>query len=382
MLADRTKRIQPSGIRKIFELASSLPDPIDFSIGQPDFDVPEVVKAAAIRAIEEGFNRYTVTQGVPELNAKLQALVTGRYGFSPGASLVTAGVSGGLLLSYLALLDPHDEILIPEPYFVMYRVLAEIVGAKAVSYDTYPDFELRREELEKKVTPRTRVLLLNSPSNPTGRVLTERELREAADFARDHRLTILSDEIYDAFVYGVPFRSPCEFYERTVVLSGFSKTLGMPGWRIGYAVGPSDILDAMKTFQQFTYVCANTVAQKAALYALDCDLSPLVAGYQSKRDRVVTALSPYYDLVRPNGAFYAFPALPEGMSGTAFQAAALSEQMLVVPGTAFSERDSHFRISFATSDEVLDRGLDALVRIGKSARQALSRSPLRRASGA
>lgn len=365
MLADRTQRVQPSGIRRIFELAASLDDPIDFSIGQPDFEVPEAVKEAAIRAIREGAAKYTVTQGLPELNAKIQARVAAQYGFAPGASLITAGVSGGLLLSYLVLLDPGDEILIPDPYFVMYRVLADIVGAKAVTYDTYPDFRLRREELERRVTPRTKVLLLNSPSNPTGRVLSSEELAMAAEFARDHGLTILSDEIYDAFVYGVPFHSACEHYDRTVVLSGFSKTLGMPGWRIGYAVGPHDILDAMKTFQQFTYVCANVIAQQAALHALDCDLSELVRGYAAKRDKVVAKLSPHYRLVVPDGSFYAFPELPRGLDGMGLVNRALEHQVLVVPGTAFSPRDSHFRISFATSDDTLERGLDALAAIAR-----------------
>lgn len=365
MLADRTKRVQPSGIRRIFELAASLDEPIDFSIGQPDFEVPEAVKEAAIRAIRDGASKYTVTQGLPELNARIQARVREEFGFAPGASLITAGVSGGLLLSYLALLDPGDEILIPDPYFVMYRVLADLIGATAVTYDTYPDFRLRREELERRVTPRTKVLLLNSPSNPTGRVLTNEELAMAAEFARDHDLTILSDEIYDAFVYGVPFRSVCEHYPRTVLLSGFSKTLGMPGWRIGYAVGPHEILDAMKTFQQFTFVCANVIAQHAALHALDCDLSPLVAGYARKRDRVVERLAPHYPLVVPDGSFYAFPELPRGLDGAGFVKQALERQLLVVPGTAFSARDSHFRISFATDDATLDRGLDALIDIAR-----------------
>lgn len=370
MLSSRASRIRPSGIRKIFELASSLPEPIDLSIGQPDFEVPRAVKDAAIRAIEEGFSRYTVTEGVPELNERLRGRVRENFGFDPGASLVTAGVSGGLLLAYLALLDPGDEILIPDPYFVMYRVLADVVGAKAVCYDTHPDFRLRREELERHVTARTRVLLLNSPSNPTGRVLSEEELRVAADFAREHDLTIVSDEIYDAFVYGVRFRSACEFHERTLLLSGFSKTLGMPGWRIGYAVGPRDLIDAMKTLQQFTFVCANTIAQRAALHALDCDLTDLVAGYARKRDRVVAALAPHYELVAPDGSFYAYPRLPRGFSGAQMANAAIAEQLLIVPGTAFSPRDSHFRLSFATDDATLERGLDALIRLARAGAMA------------
>ena len=252
MLADRTLQVKPSGIRKIFELAASVKDPIDFSIGQADFDVPEEVKEAAIQAIRDGFNRYSVTQGDAELNALIKQTVKERYGYDPGASFVTAGVSGGLLLAYLVLLNPGDEILIPDPHFVMYKVLADIIGAKAVSYDVHPDFRIRREALDGAITEKTKVLLVNSPSNPTGHVCDQEELKIAADFARQHDLTVISDEIYDGLVYDGEYHSISEFYDRTVLLSGFSKTYGMPGWRIGYAVGPEQILDPMKTFQQFT----------------------------------------------------------------------------------------------------------------------------------
>lgn len=364
-LADRTQRVRPSGIRRIFELAARLEDPVDFSIGQADFDVPDAVKEAAIQAIREGFNKYTVTQGIPELNERVRDRARERHGFDPGASLITAGVSGGLMLSYMVLLDPGDEILIPEPYFVMYQVLAEMVGARAVPYDTYPDFRIRREELEKRVSERTRVILVNSPQNPTGRVLSEQELETVAAFAGAHQLTVLSDEIYDSFVYDGEYHSISEKYERTVLLSGFSKSLGMPGWRIGYAIGPREILDAMKTFQQFTYVCANTVAQKAALYAMDHDSGEQIRAYRGKRDQVVEALGEVFSLVPPGGSFYAFPGLPEGMSGATFAERALERNVLVVPGSAFSSRDTHFRLSFAATDERLREGLQILRELGE-----------------
>lgn len=360
MFAERTRRVKPSGIRKIFELVASLQDPIDFSIGQADFDVPEPVKEAAIRAIREGFNKYTVTEGIPELNERVQARVRERYGFAPGASLITAGVSGGLLLAYLALLDPGDEILVPDPYFVMYKVLADLLGATAVCYDTYPDFRIRREELARHISPRTKAILINSPSNPTGRVLSADELRTVAEVARAHDLVVISDEIYDAFVYEGEFHSVAEFYPRTLLLSGFSKTLGMPGWRIGYAVGPKDLLEVMKTLQQFTFVCANTVAQKAALYALEEDCTEQVAAYRGKRDLVLAGLSGAFETVAPGGSFYVFPRLPAGMNGATFIGRALEHKVLIVPGTAFSARDTHFRLSFAAKDDELRKGLALL----------------------
>ncbi|MFH0947180.1 MAG: aminotransferase class I/II-fold pyridoxal phosphate-dependent enzyme, partial [Planctomycetota bacterium] len=327
--------------------------------------VPEPVKEAAIRAIREGFNRYSVTQGDAELNECIRHTVRQRYGYDPGASLVTAGVSGGLLLAYFVLLNPGDEILIPDPHFVMYKVLADIIGARAVSYDVHPDFRIRKEALESAVSGKTKVLLLNSPSNPTGHVSDQEELKIVAEFARQHDLTVISDEIYDAFVYDEEYHSISEFYDRTVLLSGFSKTYGMPGWRIGYAVGPEEVLDAMKTFQQFTFVCANTVAQKAALFAMRHDCTEQVAAYRQKRDRVVERLSAGYDLVPPGGSFYAYPKLPEGVGGTAFVKQALEEKVLVVPGTAFSGRDTHFRLSFAAPFEKLERGLEVLARLAE-----------------
>lgn len=365
MLADRTRRIQPSGIRKIFELVAAMKDPIDFSIGQADFDVPEEVKEAAVRAIREGFNKYTVTQGIPELNERVMAYVRERHGFAPGASLITAGVSGGLLLSYLVLLDPGDEILIPDPYFIMYKVLADLLGATALCYDTHPDFRIRREVLEHLVTARTKAILLNSPANPTGRVFSGAELRMVADFARAHGLWVISDEIYDAFVYEVEYHSVSEFHEKTILLSGFSKTYGMPGWRIGYAVGPPEALEAMKTLQQFTFVCANTPAQKAALYALENDCSDQVKAYRGKRDLVVSMLGDVYDLIPPEGSFYAYPRLPDGIAGADFVKRALQDKVLVVPGTAFSRHDTHFRLSFAARDDVLERGLALLREQGR-----------------
>lgn len=360
MLSERAGRIRPSGIRKMFERAAQMQDPIDFSIGQPHFEVPEEIQRAAIDAIRTGKSRYSVTQGIPELGEKVSHALTQRLGRPVESSLITAGVSGGLLLSYFVLLDPGDEILVPEPYFVIYRVLAELLGAKAVYYDTYPDFRLTRAALDRASTERTKVLLLNSPANPTGSVLSEDELRVAADFARQNKLVIISDEIYEAFVYDGPHRSVAEFHEETVVLGGFSKSYAMPGWRLGYAAGPAPLLEAMSTLQQFTFVCANTVAQHAAVPALDLDLSGYVDDYRRKRDRICAALAESYHPVRPGGSFYLFLAAPAGETGATFAEKALAKELLVVPGKACSERDTHFRLSFAVDDAMLERGIDVL----------------------
>lgn len=366
VLAERMGRIEPSGIRRIFELMTTMADPINLSIGQPHYDPPEALVEAACRAIRGGMNRYTVTQGLPELNQRILHQVEQRHGRRPESCLVTAGVSGGLVLSFLALLDPGDEILLPDPGFMMYRNLAAVVGANAKFYSTYPRtpggrFQLDAAEIEALVGSRTRILFLNSPSNPTGAVLSPAELEAACAVANKHGLFVVSDEIYDFFVYETEFHSPLRHAERCVQLGGFSKTFGIPGWRMGFATGPQKVLDAMKTLQQFSFVCAPAPFQQALLEAaFDLDMRPYLADYRHKRDFVAAQLHRRYALRPPEGSFYAFPQLPAGLQGAEFLQRALDQHLLVVPGKSFSARDSHFRLSFAADDATLARGIAAL----------------------
>ncbi|MFH1998689.1 MAG: pyridoxal phosphate-dependent aminotransferase, partial [Planctomycetota bacterium] len=353
--------IQASGIRKIFELVASMPDPINLSIGQADFDVPQPVKEAAIKAIEEGFNRYTVTQGIPELNERIKAFLKDRYAYTPDESLVTCGVSGGLVLALLSLVNPGDEVLLPDPYFVMYKVLVDLCQGVPKYYSLYPDFRLRKEELEQQVTTKTKLILLNSPSNPTGSVLSPAELNCVAEVAKKHDLFVICDEIYDQFVYLDRFHSLAEYYQdKLILLGGFSKTYGMPGWRMGYATGPREVLDKMMVLQQFTFVCAPSFAQKAVLHALDLDMSEYIEKYRNKRDLVYNGLKDYFDVTRPDGSFYIFPKLPAGYNGQDFVKKAVAHNVLVVPGSAFSRQDTHFRISFAAPDDQLKKGMEIL----------------------
>lgn len=357
-----------SGIRRIFELAATMRDPIDLSIGQAHYDVPDAIKEVAIASIRQGFNRYTVTQGLPALNAAILARLRERTGYDGEHTLVTSGVSGGLHLGFLALLDPGDEILIPDPYFTMYAVLAGLCDARVRTYDLSPGAPLDEERLVAAIGPRTKVLLVNSPSNPSGRTLTDAEMRLVGRVARAHDLVVVSDEIYDAFVYDGPHVSAAGRVDtdRLLLLGGFSKTYGMPGWRLGYAAGPPELVDAMRRFQQFSYVCAPAPLQKAALAALDVDMSPQIAAYRGKRDRLVEALAPAYELVSPGGSFYMFPRLPAGVGGDAFMREALARRLLVVPGKAFSARDEHFRLSFAAVDATIERGIAALLDIARA----------------
>jgi len=361
MLADRVNSLEASGIRKIFELVASMKDPINLSIGQADFDIPDPIKEAAIKAINEGFNRYTITQGIPELNDRILASLNERYNYTPESSLVTCGVSGGLVLALLSLINPGDEVLLPDPFFVMYKVLVELCQGVPKYYNLYPDFKVNKEDLESQVTEKTKVILINSPSNPTGAVLGHDDLTAISDVAKKNDLVVISDEIYDRFIYTDRFRSISEYLqENLILLGGFSKTYAMPGWRMGYAVGPTEILDKMMVLQQFTFVCAPSFAQKAVLFAFDVDMSEYIEKYRKKRDLIYDALKDKYKVIRPEGSFYIYPQLPEGMSGKELIKKALDQKVLVVPGTAFSRQDTHFRISFAAPDKDLIKGAEIL----------------------
>ncbi|HZL38539.1 MAG TPA: aminotransferase class I/II-fold pyridoxal phosphate-dependent enzyme [Tepidisphaeraceae bacterium] len=372
-ISRRALGVDASGIRKVFDLAAKMKDPINFSIGLPDFDVPEAAKEAAIEAIRAGNNRYTQTQGIAPLRERLRKDLSAEIGRDVGDVLITSGVSGGLLLAILAVIDPGDEAIFLDPYFVMYKHLLAVVGGKPVIVDSYPDFRFPAEKIERAVTPRTKMLMLNSPCNPTGAVMSEADVRAAVDIARRHDLLILSDEIYEPFLYGAmgtdksfassasaPLPSPARIYEKTIILRGFSKSHAMTGWRLGYAAGPEAIISQMTKLQQYTFVCAPSPLQYAALKALDVPMGDAVEAYRRKRDLVVAGLAPRFEIVEPQGAFYIFPKAPAGASASEFVTKAIENNVLIIPGNVFSERDTHFRISYATTDEKIARGCEIL----------------------
>lgn len=367
LLASRTRKVEFSGIRRFFEIAGQLKDPCDLSIGQPDYDAPEPVKQAAIRAITEGRNRYTPSAGIPELLSRVKKELEAQHGFEPGV-LITSGVSGGLTLALLATVEPGDEVVFLDPYFVSYIHLVNLVGGAPVPVLSYPDFSFRPQAVEAAITPRTKVLLINSPSNPTGRVMTQEEVEAAAGIAKKHGLLLISDEIYDRLSYDGP--SPCPMSlapENTLLLRGFGKTYGMTGWRMGYAAGPEALIGEMTKFQQYTFVCAPSMAQVATLAALETDVSHHRYAYAKKRDLVCNLLGSSFDFERPSGGFYVFPQIPARFgSATEFCEAVAEHNVLVIPGSVFSGQDTHFRISYATSDELLRRGCEVLCRMASS----------------
>jgi aspartate/methionine/tyrosine aminotransferase len=364
-IAQRMAQIEASGIRKAFDMGKSMVDPIDLSIGLPDFDLPEAAKAAAVEAIASGFNAYTVTQGLPELRSKILERVNRELPGQDRDLMITSGTGGALTLSLCATIDPGDEVIVFDPYFVMYGNLVALAGGKAVLVETYPDFQIDPEKVEAAMTPRTKAVILNSPSNPTGAVATADAIRGLAELCRRRGVLLISDEVYRSFSYTSEFVGPAKFWEDVLVVDGFSKAYGMTGWRLGFAHGPRRVIQEMAKLQQFTFVCAPSVSQKAGIAAWDQPVDEQVAAYRRKRDEVVAALQGLYEIATPEGAFYAFPRAPWG-TATEFVAAAIRQNLLIIPGNVFSRRDTHFRLSYAVSDATLGRGLAVLRRLAEN----------------
>lgn len=363
-IADRTKAFDSSGIRKVFDLAGKMKDPINLSIGQPDFDVPPEIKTACITAIEQGKNAYALTQGMPVLREKLQTAVDKEYGHADRKVFVSSGTSGGLTLAMLSILNPGDEVIVFDPYFVMYTSLTQLAGGVPVIIDTYPDFRIDLAKVKAAITPRTKMILLNSPANPTGVIATKEEVQGLAEIAAEHNVVLLSDEIYRSFCYDEPFESPAKYNDKVLVIDGFSKSHAMTGWRLGFVHGPAEIIDTMIKLQQYTFVCAPQPVQWAGAVAMDVDIQPYVDAYRKKRDMITDGLKDLYELPSPGGAFYLFPKAPWG-TGSEFVAKAIENSLLIIPGNIFSKRDSHFRISYAASEATIARGIEVLRKIAK-----------------
>ncbi len=366
ILAERSKKVEFSGIRKFFEMASRITDPCDLSIGLPDYDAPDNVKDAAIAAIREGKNRYLPSSGLPELRKRIIESLKAESGLERSV-LITSGVSGGLTLALLAITNPGDEIVFLDPYFVSYVHLVNMVGGTPVPVSSYPDFAFNAADIEAAITPKTKALMINTPGNPTGRVMKPAEVEAAVAIAIKHNLVLICDEIYDKLCYDGPNVSPIALApDNALILRGFGKTYGMTGWRMGYAAGPAWLIEEMTKLHQYTYVCAPSMAQFATLTALETDVSGHCRDYSAKRDLVCDLLKGSFDFVRPGGGFYVFPPAPKSFANaTAFAEAAMKESVIVIPGGIFSRRDTHFRISYAASDAMLRRGCEVLCRLAR-----------------
>ena len=363
-ISDRLHNIDASGIRKVFDLAANMKNPVNLSIGQPHYDTPESVREALCNAVNNGRNAYSQSQGIGPLINAIQERVDAEFEHSDRKAFISSGTSGALMLALNTLVNPGDEVIVFDPWFVMYKHLTTLVGGKCVEIDTYPDFKIDVNKVADAITDRTRVILCNSPSNPTGYVATEEELKGLAELAAEKNIALISDEIYSAFAYDGPFLSPAQWNDQTIVIDGFSKSHSMTGHRLGFVHGPDHIIQQMIKLQQFTFVCAPHPVQWAGVAALECDISHYVEDYRRKRDFMVRELENDFEIAGANGAFYLFMKAPWG-TGTEFVAEAIANDLLVIPGNVFSPQDTHFRVSYAAEDTTLERGAEILRQLAR-----------------
>ena len=367
IVSRRASAFDSSGIRKAFDLAARLDDPINLAIGQPDFAMPVAACEAAKAAIDAGKSGYTQTQGIPQLRERLEGAVREELG-QPGRKLcVTSGSSGALVLVLMAMIDPGDEVILFEPAFVMYRPLVEFLGGRCVIVDTSPSFSIDVERVAAAITPRTKAILLNTPSNPTGFVAPLETVRDLARLAEQTGVTLISDELYRSYCYDEPFHSPAAHSDAIVVIDGFSKSHAMTGWRVGWVHGPAEIIDACTMLQQYTFVCAPQIGQWGAIAAIDAPMDVPLSECKRKRDKLMAGIAGHYSFVKPGGAFYLYPEAPGGSGKRFAEIAAEQEKLIVVPGSVFGAADTHFRIAYTVTDRTLDRGIAALIRLAGTA---------------
>lgn len=376
-LSEKVVAIKPSGIRKFFDIASEMQDVISLGVGEPDFDTPWHVRDEGIYSLEKGRTFYTSNSGLKELREEISRYLERRYQlqYDPiHEILVTVGGSEGIDIALRAMLDPGDEVLIPEPCYVSYLPCVVLADGVPVTIELKEEneFRLTKEELLEKITDKTKILVLPFPNNPTGAVLRREDLEAIAEVVIEKDLFVLSDEIYSELTYGedhVSIASLPGMWERTLTINGFSKSYAMTGWRLGYICGPQKIVEQMTKIHQFAIMCAPTTAQYAAVEALrngDDDVAMMREAYNQRRRFLMHEFERMgLKCFEPFGAFYVFPSIKEfGLSSDEFAMRLLEEEhVAVVPGTAFGECGEGFlRISYAYSIEALKAALERIER--------------------
>lgn len=379
-LSKRAVALKPSGIRRFFDLLGDRRDVVSLTVGQPDFETPWHIRDAAIESLENGKTYYTSNSGLTELRQAISAYLIRRFGlvYDPmGEITVTVGGSEAIDMCIRALTDPDDEVILPQPSFVCYEPLIALAGGKTVVINTKEEngFKLTPDELRAAITPRTKLLILPFPNNPTGAVMTAADFEGIAGVLRDTNIIVLSDEIYAELTYGmrhVSIASMEGMRERTVIASGFSKAYAMTGWRLGYVCAPPEITAQMLKIHQFAIMCAPTASQYAAVEAMnagDEDIEYMVEEYNRRRRYIVSGLrSIGLTCFEPEGAFYAYPNIGGyGMTSEEFCRRLLDEEgVAIVPGGAFGECGEGFaRISYAYSVKHITEALDRMERFIK-----------------
>jgi len=376
-VSNRVQSVPPSAIRRFFDISATMDQVISLGIGEPDFVTPPAILRAGMESLEQGHTHYTSNSGTIELRQAISAYLRRLYGieYDPEEEiLVTVGGSEALYLILTATINPGDEVIVPQPSFVSYAPEVAFANGVAVTIDTYPEneFQVTGADVEAAITPRTKAILIGYPNNPTGAVMTRERLAEIARIAEKYDLLVISDEIYDRLVYGIEhthFSTLPNMRERTIVLGGFSKSHAMTGWRLGYAVGPSALLSAMRKVHQYTIMSAPTPAQIAisqTLNQVDDEVERMRREYDRRRQLIVNGFNELgLTCFEPRGAFYAFPDIrAAGMSEQTFAETLLAEeQVAVIPGTAFGACGAGFvRACYATDYNKIEEALERLRR--------------------
>ncbi len=372
-LSSRVKKVSPSGIRKFFELVRGMEDVISLGVGEPDFVTPWHIREACMYALERGYTMYTSNYGMLELREEIAKHLKREYrvGYDPEREvLVSVGVSEGFDLAVRATIDPGDEVIIPEPSYVSYKPCTLLAGGTpvAVATSVKDSFKVRAEMVEKVITDKSKVLMLNYPNNPTGATMEKGEMEAIAELVEEHDLLVISDEVYDKLTYDgrhTCFSSLEGMRDRTILLNGFSKSYAMTGWRIGYACGNQEVIEAMMKIHQYATLCAPITAQMAAIEALrhgERAVKEMVKKYDRRRKVIVKRLNAMgLACFEPRGAFYAFPSIQgTGLSSEEFAEDLLKkEKVAVVPGNVFGETGEGFiRCAYAASLEEINEAMD------------------------
>lgn len=371
-IAQRVGQFDSSDFREAVKKQASLVDPIDLSVGIPEELTPEHVKAAGIRAIEEDKTTYTPASGLAELRQALAIKLKTENNLlvTPDQITVVPGLTTGQLLVYLAVLDPGDEVIIFDPYYPPYPHLARMLGARVVLVPTLPSFQPDLPLLEASITDKTKLIVINSPNNPSGAVYPEATLHKIAAIAEKNNILLISDEVYEHFIYDGGHFSIGSIYPNTITMNGFSKGYAMTGWRLGYITGPQEIIDAINELQQYVIMSSSSIAQHAAIAALGQNPTHLAEKYRQKRDYAVSELTRLgYHVEGAEGAYYIFVKAPFNYTDTEFAERASQHQLILVPGRAFSELHGYFRISYGADMATLGRGIEALKLLSQELRR-------------
>ncbi len=376
-IAERVRKVPVSGIRKFFDLVLSMDDVISLGVGEPDFITPWHIREASIYSLERGHTMYTSNYGILELREAISEKVKESYNveYNPeNEVLITVGVSEAFDLAIRAVVNPGDEVLIPEPSYVSYKPCTIFAGGKPVIVETIEENEFKPvvEDIEKKITEKTKALVLSYPNNPTGATLGKGDLEDIADIVREYDLIVISDEIYGRLTYKgehTCFSSLNGMRENTVYLNGFSKAYAMTGWRVGYAMSSEEIIEAMMKIHQYSMLCAPIMSQKAALEAVntgDRDVEEMVRQYSRRKKILVKRLREIgLSCFEPGGAFYVFPSIKStGLNSEEFATRLLEEEKVaVVPGNVFgSSGEGYLRLAYAASHEDINEALNRMER--------------------